>query len=531
MTTTLSFTDRKTWEAAIKGNRLTIETFDAEQPRPLIHNAVNTVGLLEIETDRPMGAASNAVIIKGHDSKSVNGTPSLYLALDGSPRSSATIHFPKPVLAWGVNYSAPSSVGDAAQAIFNDDIHTFPAAIAEGFIGFVSDTPISSILIQNPDSSLATLVLDDISFITGPRLTSPSNGAIVTSGTSVLFSAIPAEVNDPTWSSSIDGSIGRGTTVSSDSLSTGIHQIALIDGSSTSVFTLAVLEVFPGIESEPGLQGPQGEPGPQGETGPQGPSGETGPQGPQGETGLQGSSGETGPRGSQGETGLQGPPGETGPQGPPGSVDIAVVKNLQRSLTELTEQIECQRIFQVLEFADALQLISHKDSGPSDYVELDQHRVERLRIRVADATGCIQKITKLSVKLKRRSRSRQPAIADLKVGLFDADTGKEIMPLKAGAAISARVITNRKITIAASIPKGSSLFGLVKSMRLNLNNGQIVKVENQERYSLFGNRSGNLNGKANVLVKGSNTIVFSLFSAKRLKGKALGEITYKFRVL
>ncbi|MEM9215341.1 MAG: hypothetical protein AAGD25_13460 [Cyanobacteria bacterium P01_F01_bin.150] len=334
MTTT--FSTRAAWEAEIKANPLTIETFDAERPRPLIYNDTNTVGVLEIETVRPIGATGSMVIIDATNSHAFNGTNAFYLGLDGTPQASLTIFFPKPVLAWGVTYSAPKTIGDPAQAIFNDDTYDFPATNAEGFIGFVSDTPISSVVIQNPGSSVATLVLDDFSFITGPRITSPTNGAIVTSGESIVFSAIPAEVTAPTWTSSIDGVLGSGTSLSPDLLSTGIHQITITDGSSESTFLLAVLDVSQTGQGEISLQGPQGEQGEKGETGAQGPqgeqgekgeTGETGAQGPQGEQGekgetgaqgLQGEQGETGAQGPQGETGAQGPQGETGAQGPQG---------------------------------------------------------------------------------------------------------------------------------------------------------------------------------------------------------------------
>ncbi|MGK7914417.1 MAG: collagen-like protein, partial [Prochloraceae cyanobacterium] len=279
MSTTISFSDREAWEAAVKGNPLTIETFDTELPRTLIYNEINIVGVLEIETVKPTGAKGSMVIIEDTNSQNINGTTALYLGLDGNPKASLTIYFPKPVLAWGVDYSSPKSVGDSAQASFNDDTYNFPATNAEGFIGFVSDIPISSILIQNPNSSFATLVLDDFSFITGPRITSPTDGSIATSGTSVLFSAIPAEVTDPIWTSSIDGLIGSSANISSDLLSTGIHQITLTDGSSESTFMLAVLDAAQGLQGETGAKGDKGEPGEKGNKGEPGAKGDKGEPG------------------------------------------------------------------------------------------------------------------------------------------------------------------------------------------------------------------------------------------------------------
>ena len=378
------------------------------------------------------------------------------------------------MLAWGVDYSAPRSVGDSVQATFNEDTYDFPATNAEGFIGFVSDTPISSILLQNPDSNLATLVLDDFSFITGPRIISPADGSIATSGTAVLFSAIPAEVTDPTWTSSIDDLIGSGTSLSSDLLSTGIHRITITDGSSESTFLLAVLDAA---------------------------------QGPQGETGAQ------------------------GPQGPAGVVDTEVLEALQNSITELTQQAECQRVFSVLKFADALQLVLDKDSKDDDYIELDQCRVERLGIQVADAVSCVKSITNLSVQLKEEEPDQTDMAVDLEITLVDTDDKIVITTLEEGTTISASNIADRKITIAACIPKDSPFFGKVGSMYVNLNNGQIEKTENCEPYSLFGDTRNGSVGEEGILNEGANTITFSLFSDENLKGTSLGTVTRNFTVI
>ncbi|MDJ0596697.1 MAG: hypothetical protein QNJ72_43160 [Pleurocapsa sp. MO_226.B13] len=556
MSTTTTFYTRDTWEAAVKDNPLTIETFDTERPRTLIYNDTNTVGVLQLETVRPIGATGSMVIIDETNSHAFNDTPSLYLGLDGNPQTSLTIHFPKPVLAWGVNYSAPKSVGDSARVTFNDETYDFPAINAEGFIGFVSDTPISSILIQNPNSNFATLVLDNVSFVTGPRIISPSDGSIVTSGTSVLFSAIPAEVTAPTWTSNIDGVLGSGASLSSNLLSTSIHKITVTDGSSESTLLLAVLDVAQGVEIQTGPQGPQGPQGatgpqgpqgPQGKTGatgatgpqgPQGKTGATGPQGPQGKTGATGPQGPQGPQGKTGATGPQGPQGPqgktgatgaTGPQGPAGVIDTETLETLQNSLTALTQQAECQRIFSVLEFADALQLVLDPDAKKeNDYIALNQDQVERLGIPVADAVSCVQSITNLSVQLKQE----EPTV-DLDITLIDTDNNKVIAILEDDTKISEDNIDDRKITIAACIPDGSPLVNQVGSVEVNLNNGQKVKVkvENSQPYSLFGDTNRGSVGEKDILKEGVNTITFRLFSGENLKGTYLGTVTRNFTVI
>ncbi|MFG6107203.1 hypothetical protein U2F10_33540 [Leptothoe sp. EHU-05/26/07-4] len=534
--TTTTFSTRTAWEAEIKDNPLTIETFASERPRPLIYNDTNTVGVLEIETIRPTGATGSMVIIDATNSHAFNTTNAFYLGLDGNPQASLTIHFPKPVLAWGANYSAPKSVGDSAQATFNEDTYDFPATNSEGFIGFVSDTPISSVVIQNPGSSFATLVLDDFSFITGPRITSPIDGAIVTAGESVVFSAIPAEVTDPIWTSSIDGVLGSGTSLSSDLLSTGIHQITITDGSSESTFLLAVLSVSQtgqgdpgdqgpqGEKGETGAQGPQGEQGEKGETGAQGPQGEQGEKGETGAQGAQGLQGEKGETGAQGAQGLQGEKGETGAQGPAGVIDAETLASLQSAIAILEQRTECQRIFHVLEFAGALQLMPDEESE-QDYIELNQATAERLKIDVDDAISCIADITNLSVQL---SETEIPL--DLEVTLVRTDKQRVLTVIENNTQISEDEIDDCEITIAANLPENSPWLDKVNSMEVNLNDGQIVRTENAPPYSLFGKKNSKSIGGEEFLNEGTHTITFTLFSEEELGGTELGTVTRTFTV-
>ena len=88
MSTTNSFSTREAWKAAVKDNPLTIETFDAERPRTLIYNDINTAGVLKLETVRPIGATGGMAIIGDTNSQNINGAASLYLGLDGNPKAS-----------------------------------------------------------------------------------------------------------------------------------------------------------------------------------------------------------------------------------------------------------------------------------------------------------------------------------------------------------------------------------------------------------------------------------------------------------
>ncbi|NET61261.1 MAG: hypothetical protein F6K47_35575 [Symploca sp. SIO2E6] len=104
---------------------------------------------MEIETVKPIGARGSIVLISETNSQSLNGTTALYLGLDDDPKVSLTIHFPKPVLAWGVDYLALGSVGDSVQVTFNDDTYDFPGTNSQGFIGFVSDTALCAVMRYN----------------------------------------------------------------------------------------------------------------------------------------------------------------------------------------------------------------------------------------------------------------------------------------------------------------------------------------------------------------------------------------------
>ena len=550
----------------MKNNPLTTASFENELPRTLIYNNINTVGELSIETIKPIGSTSSIVLIEDVHAQTINRSTALHLRLDGHSTSSLTIHFPKPVLAWSTNYSVPEQADSVVQAAFNDETYSFPSTSTQGFIGFVSDIPISTIQLHNPNDNIATLVLDDVSFITGPRVISPQDGAITTSGMAVHFSAIPAEVSEPTWTSSIDGLIGTGVSISSDSLSPGIHRVTISDGSAETALTLAVLEIASGLQGEEGPQGAQGETGPQGpqgemgspgeqgaqgEAGVQGIQGETGSQGeqgipgetgPQGEQGIQGEPGEAGQRGEPGEQGIQGKqgpqgeqgiPGETGPIGPPGEIDLKTLQDFQTSLNNLGKQIECQRIFFLLESSKALQIVLDQQSKQkvrAAYVLLDRHRAEKLNISVAEATSCIKNVARLPVKLKETESTPDTKDDILEVKLFDVETNQVISKINNGTKIAAGDLAKRKITIVASLPKKSPFTSKVKSIQFDLNQGQIVKTESTLPYTLFGERRGQPNGRANFLPEGRNTIVFRLFSKQRAGGDRLEEETRTFTI-
>ncbi|MCM1983246.1 5'-nucleotidase C-terminal domain-containing protein [Lyngbya confervoides] len=122
-------------------------------------------------------------------------------------------------------------------------------------------------------------------------------------------------------------------------------------------------------------------------------------------------------------------------------------------------------------------------------------------------------------------------ISVLDIGLFDAKTDTLITLLTEGTIINKSAIAGRDVTIAAFIPVDSPFFGQVGSVRLDLNQGQLIQRENTEPYALFGDARGNLRGRTNFLTTGPNTVELDLFSRKGLRGDLLETVSRTFTVV
>ena len=103
---------------------------------------------------------------------------------------------------------------------------------------------------------------------------------------------------------------------------------------------------------------------------------------------------------------------------------------------------------------------------------------------------------------------------DIQVGLYDANTDALIQTIGDGSVINENDILGRDITFVATIPTDSPLFGQAESMILNLNEGQITKIENVEPYAMFGNDGNDFFG-GNLQLDASNTISFDVYSKDR----------------
>ncbi|MGK7910222.1 MAG: S8 family serine peptidase [Synechococcus sp.] len=120
--------------------------------------------------------------------------------------------------------------------------------------------------------------------------------------------------------------------------------------------------------------------------------------------------------------------------------------------------------------------------------------------------------------------------SELDIGLYDTKRDRLIQPLREGGEILASELEGRKVTIAALIPEGSPLIDVAMSMRLDLNNGEVVRVENTEPYALFGDLEGNFfSGRR--LPSGNNTIVVDVFSGNDMQGQLLKTVTRSFTIV
>ena len=114
--------------------------------------------------------------------------------------------------------------------------------------------------------------------------------------------------------------------------------------------------------------------------------------------------------------------------------------------------------------------------------------------------------------------------ADLDIGLYDADSGALITILEDGDELLASTLVKGNATISASVPDGR-----IESVLLNLNNGQEIRQDNLEPYTLF---DGLNNGfQSGALPVGRNTVVLDLYSQDQLQGDFLGTVTREFTVI
>ena len=122
---------------------------------------------------------------------------------------------------------------------------------------------------------------------------------------------------------------------------------------------------------------------------------------------------------------------------------------------------------------------------------------------------------------------------ELDIGLYNAANNQLIARLENGTEIQQSQIQGADLTIAAYVPEDSPFFGVVESIFLDFNSGQVTKTENVEPYALFGdmNQGTNLTGGGEFLNTGQNTITLDLYSQNGLNGSLLERVSLSFAVV
>ena len=100
---------------------------------------------------------------------------------------------------------------------------------------------------------------------------------------------------------------------------------------------------------------------------------------------------------------------------------------------------------------------------------------------------------------------------DLNIFLLDSDSDEIVATLTDGVSINIEDLTERELTIYAEAVSGGTLDGLIGSVRLDFDNGQVVRTESAAPYALFGDNGSNFFGGLS-LDDGTYQIDFDVFS-------------------
>ncbi|MEM6549647.1 MAG: Ig-like domain-containing protein [Pseudomonadota bacterium] len=114
--------------------------------------------------------------------------------------------------------------------------------------------------------------------------------------------------------------------------------------------------------------------------------------------------------------------------------------------------------------------------------------------------------------------------------LVDAGTDTVIQELSDGDQILASSIDGKRVSLAAFLSEDTFLFDLTESVGLNLNDGDVTRVENVEPYALFGDNpsTGDFGGRFDPFDAGENGLELQLFSESKARGDVLASFDLSF---
>lgn len=164
------FFDRTSWETALMGAPVVTETFDATTPQLINDGATLDTGLIQIKRDGSANAGDGFLAIEpGSAFGNLNGTNFLDGETGAEPHERVDISFNgNSVIGFGADWFSPFS-GDgigveiAGEFFLLDSITDFN----QGFVGFVSTTPVASVaILGNPamDTFQELWSADDVSY-------------------------------------------------------------------------------------------------------------------------------------------------------------------------------------------------------------------------------------------------------------------------------------------------------------------------------------------------------------------------------
>lgn len=125
--------------------------------------------------------------------------------------------------------------------------------------------------------------------------------------------------------------------------------------------------------------------------------------------------------------------------------------------------------------------------------------------------------------------SGENVLNGISVGLYDANSDRLIQEIKDGDTILASDLSQGNVTLAALLPEDNAFSGQVKSVFLDLNDGQVTRTENVKPYALFGDTKGDFHGGS--LPSGENSITLDIYSQSKRQGEHLGTISREFTIV